>query len=368
MWGIGKNAGEVLDILGKLGISKERILLCDANRNIGQNILSPEQICVIANKQDYIIIIAPISPKIQDDILAMIHSLHMDEIDCYTLWGLKLGFFYQTNDKVDLGNDMEQHAHLKAKSGQILEWFLSAPAHQDNFIVYQPGKVGSRSVYVNLKNAGKYVLHTHSLKDFKDSAREYCDRMNGCKIISMVRDPIAQMLSGMWQNMLQVWRYSNKVNFMEVQDYYFEKGFELYEFEWFHEELKAVFDIDVYAYPFDREAGYTIIEKSGISVLLMTLEKMDGLEKVIGEFSGIKDFKLVKVNEGDRKAYRFAYSEYKEKLRFTKRLLHKIYWENPYILHFYSPTMIEQFVRKWEDNLNIEIPNDEKSFLIDMRI
>ena len=46
--------------------------------------------------------------------------------------------------------------------------------------------------------------------------------------------------------------------------------------------MKEVFGIDVFAYPFDAEKGYTLIKEGNIELLLMKMEKLSELENVIG--------------------------------------------------------------------------------------
>lgn len=375
IWGIGQNTKTVTSLLDEIGISREKILLCDSNeRRWGETyevwqIISPEYMSTLVNEEDDIIIISPIASNVQDDILTKICELNLDKLDCYTAWGLKWGIYFNLNVSETGKENIEQHENPNMRNNlKVLKWLAFAPLHEERILLYQPGKVGSRSVYTSLEKANKYTLHTHSLCTLDsevNNIKMLCEKWGGVKIISMVRDPLTQMLSGMWQNLSQIWRYSDRADFAEVQDYYFEKDFEMYEFEWFNEEIKTVFGIDVYDYPFDKEKGYTIIKQSDISVLLMTMEKMDELENVIGEFVGIKDFKLKRTNEGNTKTYRFAYAEYKKRLRFTQELLDKIYLNNPYIGHFYSNEMIKQFMVRWQKKLEGEIPEEEKNFLID---
>lgn len=241
---------------------------------------------------------------------------------------------------------------------RALNWFMFAPLYEERFLIYQPGKVGSTSVYQSLIGINKYAFHTHCLNRLEIGAekmRSLCEKMGGLKIITMVREPIMQMLSGMWENFDQTWRYSENVNFREIQNYFFGKDFYLYESEWFNTELKAVFGIDVFAYPFDREKGYVIIEERGISILLMTMEKMNELEDVIGKFTGIKKFQLDQKNIGSKKAYRFAYSEYKKIVRFSRELLDQIYFKHFFVKHFYTNDMIETFISRWSDDAGANV-------------
>lgn len=383
VWGAGANGIMLLEQLKRAEILTEKVLLCDSDEHrwgekCGEwEIMSPEIISSIVNEKEYLIVISPIALEIQEDILKQISKMKKENIDCYTEWGVKWGIYLnrKTSKVSELYFELFDNGYgVRTLEGmqirrfrKVATWMTFAPIHEERIIVYQPGKVGSSSLYKSLCDAQKYTLHIHCLSLWYEAERmkRLCEKWGGIKIISIVRDPLARNMSGMWENIDETWRYKEGVDFMEVQSYYWQKGFELKEFEWFDEELKTVFGIDIYEHPFDKEKGYTIIEQSGVEVLLMTLEKMDELENVIGEFVNIKDFKLVRANEGNRKRYRFAYSDYKRKIRFTERLLEKVYVSNPYMKHFYTDEMIKSFMDKWADKLMEKIPEGEKKFLID---
>lgn len=116
------------------------------------------------------------------------------------------------------------------------------------------------------------------------------------RIISLVREPVARQISVMWQNIANVNRYSERVDFQEIERYYFKEGFENDEFEWFPWQIENVFGIDIYEYPFDKEKGYGIIRSGNIEILLMKAERLSGLEEVIGSFLDMSEFVLENAN------------------------------------------------------------------------
>ena len=301
----------------------------------------------------------------------------MGNIPCYTEWGVKWGLYLNQSDvriekkfseTFDNGHGVKTKDEMLMKLYmEVSKWMTFAPIHEEHILVYQPGKVGSSSLYRSLCERSQYTLHTHHLSPGYelDELKMLCEKWGGLKVISVVREPLARTISAMWENFDKVWRYSETPNFQEVQHVNFNNNFELEEFEWYNKEMKNVFGIDIYEYPFDKEKGYTIIEKPNLSILLMTLEKMDELEAVIGKFVNVDDFKLIRANEGNKKPYRFAYSDYKKKIRFTEKLLEKVYISNPYMQHFYTDQMIKMFMEKWRNKLEYRIPDEEKKFLID---
>ena len=71
-----------------------------------------------------------------------------------------------------------------------------------------------------------------------------------------------------------------------------------YIYEWFNKELKAVFDIDVFANTFPVETGYALYAKDNIEALVIRLEDLSEKgPEVISEFLCLeKPLKLQKGN------------------------------------------------------------------------
>ena len=119
------------------------------------------------------------------------------------------------------------------------------------------------------------------------------------------------------------------------------------EFEWYKKEMETVLGINVYEYSFDRDAGYSIIEKDGISLLLIKVEKLNSLEKVIADFLKEDDFKLCNYNLAKEKNYRHAYNEYLREVKIPTGYMDYYYKDNPYMDHFYTKDEKQRFYDKW---------------------
>lgn len=123
------------------------------------------------------------------------------------------------------------------------------------------------------------------------------------------------------------------------------------EFLWFDYEIKALFGVDIYDYPFDREKGYTVIEQDNIQILVYKCEKLNQLEKVIGEFIEDPEFSLVNANQGEEKVYSYVYKKFKEEVKLNRQYFDYYYADNPRLKHFYTDSEIEQFRNKWGKKL-----------------
>lgn len=256
----------------------------------------------------------------------------------------------------------------------------------DPIFIYQMGRVGSNSVKVSLDkafhslNMEPTILNGHFLnkfdlleervqKDLKDTTnfmhdlvvvkKAFKDAMEEkpvsqkIKLVSLVRDPVARNVSTFFfalDEFIPGWKQRFEKGTITLDDihqlFISRRTFVLTAFYWFDEQIKPVFDIDVYATPFPKEEGYKIFSSPKADLLLLRLESLKYCaSKAFHEFLGITNFKMSIVNTGeDRKAgdlYRL----------FKARSLPREYVEWSYSFklaqHFYTPLEIETFISKW---------------------
>ncbi|XOV91163.1 MAG: putative capsular polysaccharide synthesis family protein [Bacteroidota bacterium] len=237
-------------------------------------------------------------------------------------------------------------------------------------LIYNAGKVGSRTLYFQLHNTSPFdnVYHTHFL------SKEWLERLKGTKyfdenweranmvfnhlekkpaekryIITLVREPISREFSNYFQHPDD---YVNgdihSYSISEVVKRFYEiLNFEYY-FNWFDTELRTYTGFDVFDCPFDKETGYTIYDHDELTkVLVIKLEKLnDCYQEAIQKFLGIKLKFLVNANEANQKDISSLYKEVKHKIRFTGTRLDEIY-SHRFVTHFYSPAEIEKFKAKY---------------------
>lgn len=368
IWGTDEQEGNLLYELKDMGAGQRGIILCDPDsehwgkQHEGYSIVSPEQVQKILTSEDSSEIVVCISfakVKPQNEVLAILEEMNLADVTVYTRYAVKWGMYLNLKDRhIDdvyrekklAEHEINRITYEEGSMAEQMKYFVYAPLHNDEMIlIYQPGKVGSRSLYWSIKNYGKYVLHSHGLNgaEYEGDTLKNLLEQKSAKVISIVRDPVARRISEMWENIHNINRYSAEVDFAEIERFYFEDGFEDFEFNWFHEELENVLGINVYNYPFCKEKGYSIIKQNNIELLLMKVEKLNLLETVVGNFLGISDFRLESRNISNQKRYRFAYQKYIDEFILPEEKLKQIYFESQYMKFFYTKEEINGFYEKW---------------------
>ena len=261
-------------------------------------------------------------------------------------------------------------------------------------LVYQMGKVGSKTVTESLKTVkiGRPIYHIHSLAtetldeierkyksfthiggDLKHFWRCQYIRMrldrglnNGekWKILTLVRDPVARNLANFFQHIRvepsgsdRQWKLKSEWHDFEITvsdndtkeliEIFFKREEHDLPLIWFDRELKGILDIDVYASDFPISKGYMIYEGKKADVLLIRLEDLnDCAAEAFKEFLNIDSLTLVSANVGGQKDYADIYRAVKDSIVFPEAYLDKIY-SSKFAQHFYSEAEIEKFRAKW---------------------
>lgn len=369
VWGIGKRGCKVVNDIINMGAARKGLILCDSSEKLqgkkvaGREVISPEVMMETLKKSNVseIVICITIAAKVvQDNLIKDIESNISKDIKIVTLYAVEWGAYLSLKSplidseyrKIQLHQRFMQKAdNLNSDAEKISSFFLKAcQLNEDIILIYQPGKVGSSSLYKSICERGINVLHCHHLlvdgKIFKEDIKLWTKNKK-IKIISMVRDPIARQISAMWQNIPSIDRYSDEVDFNEIENYYFGRDFTNDEFEWFDRRINYLFNINVFDYAFSQENGYSIIEKDNIELLLIKVEKLSNLEKVVGKFLELEDFNIVNDNVANMKEYRFAYQQYKDGFCIPDYMLHKIYMQNENVKFFYSYEERINMLKKW---------------------
>lgn len=204
--------------------------------------------------------------------------------------------------------------------------------------------------------AGNYPLPYHIY--LGESVRRIIRKKSqiSCKIISLVREPIAFVVSNLFHNpqfapenlldrsgTMDVGRavqYLTKI--LEKEDTFD------YVYNWFDRELKTVFDIDVFSYPFPREDGYAVYTRNAVETLLIRLEDLSSKGPgVLTHFlAAPQAIRLDAHNTRAESRHGHVYLSLLNTIKIEPSICRRIY-SHKFSKHFYSDDMIDRFVERW---------------------
>ncbi|MDT8388510.1 MAG: putative capsular polysaccharide synthesis family protein [Thiogranum sp.] len=260
-------------------------------------------------------------------------------------------------------------------------------------IDYQMGKVGSSTVHASLRamDARRPIYHVHFLnpqrvREIEDQRRKYfrTARYSSLrrpwlyeflyeeirksnrhwKIVTLIREPIARNISTFFENLevkpgTSAGQYRVQSSYydfdLEVDVTHLDPLIELFfarlphdrPLNYFDDEVKTVFGIDVFADAFDPEQGYNIFHGEKAELLLIRLEDLDRCAgAAFREFMGIDGFELIQANRSEQKVYAPLYREFKASIRFPESYAERMY-ESRYARFFYSDEQIRGFREYW---------------------
>ncbi len=268
-------------------------------------------------------------------------------------------------------------------------------------LVYQMGKVGSKTVINSLSkaNINRRIYHVHFLepdlvKKYENKRSVYLgteregalrhiwqysylgDRIKKglkgerWKIITLVRDPVARNLATFFENIEVVSVNSDGVWTLNSAEYDFQlivkkddlsALIELFFAKCRHDtplvyydrEIKQVFNIDVYASDFPTTSGYKVYRGTDADVLLIRLEDLNRcVSDAFKELLEIEDINLVNTNIGAQKDYADLYKDFKNHIRLPSSYLDKLY-SSKLSKHFYEEEEIARFRDRWADKSKV---------------
>jgi hypothetical protein len=251
-------------------------------------------------------------------------------------------------------------------------------------IVYQMGRVGSRSIWGSLRSCGVApVFHVHRLnpnniervrQEYLDNGltpmdeslgmRLYADivrRQKKAKFITLVREPISRNISAFFRNFKRftgVEYGDGDLSIEELVSTFVQEYRHPVPLTWFDMEMKQTLGIDVYEHPFPKHRGHLTIKKGVFELLILKLEIDDSIkEDVVAQFLDIDDFRLTRANVAQDKDYAQTYRDFLRAIRLPKSYV-EIMCSAEYTRHFYSEAEIEAVRSKWRDRLStMELPS-----------
>lgn len=216
-----------------------------------------------------------------------------------------------------------------------------------SILIHGIPKTGNTTLVRAFRGIPNVAFTTHCAYRSEESLKELHNILNifserDIRIITGVREPIEYGISGRWQNVFLPFMYEDR-----CFDAVIRKQYAVIMEEWFKKNIENAFGIDVFAQPFNKEKGYTIIKKGNVSVFVYRLDFLSSLEKEIGEFSGVEDFKLEHDNSANDKAYVMAYNSFLEEVKVDQNLFEEII-NSKVMNHFYTEKEREDYRKKWE--------------------
>lgn len=250
---------------------------------------------------------------------------------------------------------------------------------EDNIFIYQMGKVGSTSLEKSIAKGihwhnfyPSYIEKIYKSKFHKEKflnkllypvefyilrkvIRYKIKKGKEVNIITLVREPISRNISFLFQFApLLLYKYYheghkrddkyNTLKFLETE--FYNNLWHNSAEGWFELELKKITGINVFDYSFDKEAGFSIIRKDNINLLILQMEKMSQNQSVIGEFIGDESFELTNDNLGSKKWYYDLYKEFKDYFKPSREYVEELY-NSQYMKHFYSNKERSYLKEKW---------------------
>lgn len=405
LYGAGFYGEKILKILCEMDISVKGFV--DSNQNvIGEKIqdimiYSLEKLIEFSLNEDIVIILTTV--KYREE---MINILERNRVECecvYTIFGLFSSIYFNMNSKY-LSKETKEKFREKLLiwkyNKKVETYFMQAyleiinPLIEEKnpIIVYQPGKVGSKTLEATLKFYQTPVVRCHGILfsseydgvvGLKQNITNLLKTRNKIKMITLVRDPIAKDIGHFFQKISEEesdvgWyvkgimeedfqtSFLNYLSIVTPFDFTVNQNKKRFEkcmichidyigyksrkgafWGWYEEEMKNNLGIDILQCNFDKENGYGILECGNVELLILKLEKINNLQNILGEFVGVNGLELVSTNQAMEKSYKYAYKQFCDEVRIPRRYIEFCYKENEYIEHFYNETERQEFYEKW---------------------
>ena len=208
---------------------------------------------------------------------------------------------------------------------------------------------------------GRWGLFRRPVKSLMAEAKVLSEQLaakrfgDSCiRVVSIVRDPVATNISGFFQNYpwwpldLQKRCIAGKDGCVDELIAHFMQDYpHSVPVDWWDNELKQVFGVDVLASRFPKEEGYEIYKTAEVEVLVLKLEKMKGcFKQAIKEFMGIENIEIISKNEARDKWYGDVYDRFLETISLPVAYVDRLY-NSPLYQNFYSQEELENFRSKW---------------------
>jgi hypothetical protein len=253
-----------------------------------------------------------------------------------------------------------QHARLPGHVRRTHILSRSAIRRYADPVSSEPASVTSNQAQAaQARNINRLLLRQYSLRR----------RMPGLppiRVICGVREPVAQLLARVFQDPLRYLGVRDGFTTRHVSAWLEQtilappdaaparspsarstRAHALYFTDWFDDELRTVFGVDVYDSSFAWSRGWKIFETPTARVLVYRQEDLNAIAGVLAEFVGLGRLDLVNTNLRSQTPLAGLYERCRRECRLSTAVLDSVYGSR-YARHFYSPAEIHAFRAQWQ--------------------
>jgi hypothetical protein len=186
--------------------------------------------------------------------------------------------------------------------------------------------------------------------------RSYVKSKRRLKVITLVREPVANNVSMFFQVMSQYLDPDVEPSACDTDqliDVFIDKYMHSRPLTWLDAEVKTHFGIDIFQHPFPIQQGYTTITQANVSLLVLRCDLDDRTKaQAIADFIGLDEFEIVRSNVRNEKPEAQKYDEFKRRIRMPSALLDRMY-ESKFATHFYSVKERDHFRKRWSGGRSV---------------
>lgn len=267
---------------------------------------------------------------------------------------------------------------IPGKLVQLVRGALNkSPSHP--VLIYQMGKVGSKTVLASLRAHAPFseIHHSHLLNHLDELERTlstslsnpsssrtevirgrklrelFLQRSEPWDVITLVRDPVARNISAFFHNLTEMFPPGTSHEQIvakgveELCEVFITRYSQEAPISWFPTQLEPLTGIDVYSVPFDHQAKCIVTEGDRCRLLVLRMEDLSETGAACtARFLGLENFAFTNANEASNKIYGDIYKNFVRNARLTDEYLDRMYGSE-LARHFYRPEEIAVFRERW---------------------
>ena len=252
-------------------------------------------------------------------------------------------------------------------------------------IIFQPGKVGSKSIYHSIKKINKNVIHVHEFNNFYEyknhksfykinASYDYLHFGGNAKIITCIRNPLERNISMFFNQLashesfygLKDKDWQSNISIDDLKNIFIEKFDHENFLYWYDFNIFRNFKIDIYSKKIS-EYGYVIYNHNDFDIDKVKLNHQDSLlnvqnknelilikteldnsikNKVLSKFLDI-NISIEKMNQTiENKDIGLIYNKFRDNVKFDSNFLNK-YLNSNFFRHFYIDDT-QKIIKKYE--------------------